>query len=70
LRVFQFDPFTDTREINLMHRIQHIYNTPLRNGKALLFYNVGENLLQFSKNRVDKHEDEDFSVYTNRKYCF
>ena len=45
LRVFQFDPFLDTREINLQQRVQHVYATPWRAGKVVMFYNVSENLL-------------------------
>ena len=30
LRIFQFDPFLDTREVNLKQKVQHVYATPLR----------------------------------------
>jgi hypothetical protein len=45
LKIFHFDPFLDTREINLMQKVQHLYTTPIRSGKVLLYYNVSENLL-------------------------
>lgn len=30
LRLFQFDPFIDTREVSLMQNVQHVYATPIR----------------------------------------
>lgn len=54
-----------------MQKIQHIYSTPLRQGKVLMYYNVSENLIQFSKNRNEsKYNDDDYSIYSNRKNCF
>lgn len=54
-----------------MQKVQHLYTTPLRSGKVLLYYNVSENLLQFSKNRSEqKYSEDDFQIYQNRKYSF
>lgn len=68
--MFQFDPFIDTREVTYAWKVRHIYASPFRLGKALMLYNVSENLLQFSKNRVDKYSEDDLSIYSNRKYSF
>ena len=47
-----------------------MYPTPLRQGKVLLFYNLDENILQFSKNKGERNSDDDFGLYSNRKYAF
>ena len=54
-----------------MQKVLHIYTTPFVNGKVIMFYNVSENLLQFSKNKADsKYAEDDFGIYSNRKYSF
>lgn len=45
LRIFQFDPFLDSREVNLHVKVLQMYPSPLRQGKVLLYYNITENLL-------------------------
>ena len=70
VRVLQFDPFIDTREVELKAKIWQMYPTPLRNGKALMYFNSGDNLLQLSKNRSEKQSEDDFQIHSNRKYCF
>ena len=71
LRLFQFDPFIDTREVSLMQNVQHVYATPIRQGKAVNYYNVTENLIQFSKNRSEsRFNEEEFGIFQNRNYSF
>ena len=54
-----------------MQRVQHLYATPLRQGKVLMFYNIEENSIQFSKNRSEpRYQEDDFGIYVNRKYSF
>lgn len=71
LRIYQFDPFLDSREVNLHVKVLQMYPTPLRRGKVLLYYNISENMLQFSKNRSEsKYAEDDFGLYVNRKYTW
>lgn len=35
-----------------------------------MYFNSGDNLIQFNRNRTDKHSEDDFQIYANRKYCF
>ena len=54
-----------------MHRVLDLYATPLRQGKVLMFYNISENSIQFSKNRSEsRYQEDDFGIYVNRKYSF
>jgi len=48
-----------------------MYTTPLRRGKVLLYYNITENMLQFSKNKSEsKYGEDDYGIYVNRKYSW
>lgn len=48
-----------------------MYPTPLRRGKVLLYYNISENMLQFSKNKSEsKYAEDDYGLYVNRKYSW
>ena len=57
-----FDPFLDTKIVEIKgYKVVHIYPTPLRNGKVLLYYNITDNSLLFSRNRVEtKYAEDDF----------
>ena len=41
-----------------------LFATPLRNGKVLLFYNRDENMLQFSKNKSKRANEDDYGLYS------
>lgn len=37
----------------------------------LLYYNITENVLQYSKNKSEsKYNEEEYGIYVNRNYCF
>ena len=41
-----------------------LFATPLRNGKVLLFYNRDENMIQFSKNKSKRANEDDYGLYS------
>lgn len=40
-----------------------MFATPLRGGKVLLLYNRDENMLQFTKNKSKRNNEEDYALY-------
>lgn len=55
-------------EVNLSSKIVGLFWTPLRDGLAVLYELEQDNILTFSKNRLDKHEVSDFEILFNRSY--
>lgn len=55
-------------ELKLGTMIWGIYNSPFREGYAILF--VAQNTVKFSSNRLDEFPISDFSILKNQKYSF
>ena len=53
-------------EVRLSSKVSGVYWTPLRDGLAVLYELTQDNLLTFSKNRLEKNKVKDFGVLVNR----
>ena len=53
-------------EIRLSSQVKGVYWTPMRDGLAVLYELSKENLLTFSKNRLDRYSVKDFGILASR----
>ena len=53
-------------EIRLSSKVNGVYWTPMRDGLAVLYELGQENLLTFSKNRLDRYSIKDFGILASR----
>jgi len=45
-----------------MSRVRQVHPTPLRGGMVVLYESQSENLLRFSKNKVETNKENDFQT--------
>jgi len=50
--------------------VQAVYPTPVRSGKAVLFYNTTDHLLQFSRNHLERYAEDDYKMDAKKKNSF
>ena len=55
-------------EVSLSSKVVGLFWTPLRDGLVVLYEMEQDNILTFSKNRLDKKDVGDFDILVNRSY--
>ena len=55
-------------DVVLASKVVGLFWTPMRDGLAVLYEMDHDNLLTFSKNRIDKNEVSDFGILVSRNY--
>lgn len=55
-------------DLHLASKVIGLFWTPLRDGLAVLYEMEHDNILTFSKNRIEKNEARDFGILISRNY--
>lgn len=56
--------------MQLLSKVKSVFWSPFCNGLAVVYESLTENLLRFSKNRLDTNMKTDYSILAQTKYSF